>query len=125
VKSITYSNEESYIQKVEYFNEDGSSKGQITYNEDGYTPKEGTMIVGNVSSIYKNSKLVERTETYENGKVFEVTKNNTSVYYDQKGKEIGRIDFKLDPIYGSMSYITGTRYVLSNDLISTVAKYEK
>lgn len=125
VKSITYNSDSNTTQKIEYFNEDGSSKGQIIYNEDGYTPKEGTMFEGNVSSVYKNSKLVERTEVYSNGKPFEVTKNKVSVFYDMKGKELGRVTFKEDPIYSSITYITGTKYTISNDMISEVIKYDK
>lgn len=125
VKSITYNSDSNTTQKIEYFNEDGSSKGQIIYNEDGYTPKEGTLFDGNISSVYKNSKLVERTELYTNGKPFEVTKNKVSVFYDIKGKELGRITFKEDPIYSSIAYITGAKYVISNDVIASITKYEK
>ncbi|MCC9042939.1 hypothetical protein LNQ81_09655 [Myroides sp. M-43] len=125
VKSITYNKEDNTTQKIEYFNPDGTSKGQIIYAEDGYTPKEGTIYEGNTASTYKNSKLVERTEVYSNNKPFEITKNNVSVYYDTKGKELGRITFKEDPTYGSLTYITGTKYTIYNDLISDISKYEK
>ncbi|MDM1345851.1 hypothetical protein HX017_01775 [Myroides marinus] len=125
VKMITYNSEENLTLKKEYFTPDGKLKGQLVYDADGYTPKDGTDYADNMTTTYKNGKLVERVENYSNGKVFESTKNGLSVFYDMKGKEMGRVTFRDEPMYGTEVYISGTRYTIQNDLISDVSKYEK
>lgn len=125
VKMITYNSEENLTLKKEYFSPDGKLKGQLVYNADGYTPQDGTDYADNMTTTYKNGKLVERVENYSDGKVFESTKNGLSVFYDMKGKEMGRVTFRLEPTYNTETYITGTRYTIQNDLISDVSKYEK
>ncbi|MTG98172.1 MULTISPECIES: hypothetical protein [Myroides] len=125
VKSIIYSNENYQTLKKEFYNEDGTLKSQLLYDTDGYTPKDGTDYSDNLTITYKNAKIVERIELYSNGKPFEITKNNLSIYYDTKGKELGRLTYKEEPMYGGVVNISGTQYTMSNDLISSISKYEK
>lgn len=125
VKSITYRKNGTPrgIDRIEYFNEDGSPKGQITFNDKGLAPYEGTQIKDQETTIYKNGEIVERSTYYSNGKISHLTKDQISICYDIKGKEIGRVTLnKTDD--DAKIYNTGTVYTIEDDLITQISTYE-
>lgn len=123
-KSIKYYLNDYYIEKIEFFNEDGSKKGEITYDKDGYNPKDGVLYEDNTVSTYKDGVLIDKKVYYSTGKLFEETKENRSTYYDQKGNSIGKLTSKKG-YYGSIDPYEGTLLSLTNDEISSKINYEK
>lgn len=123
VSSIS-SYKDSYPTKIEYFNADGSTKSTLTYVENSYTPKEGTSYEGNTTTVYKNGIAINKTTTYSNGKVFEKATDKLSVFYDKKGKEMGRLTYKADE-YGYSTPTDGTMFTLEGDNLYSETRYEK
>ncbi|MEC4117740.1 hypothetical protein VSP20_12280 [Myroides phaeus] len=125
LKAVTNYKEDGSIEKTVYYNENGTVKGQLTYDEYGYNPYEGLYVEDNATTLYKEGKIVERTSFYENGKVFEKRKGDTTVFYDKKGKELGRVTQGIDPYYELETYIDGSVYTLFDDEISQITSYKK
>ncbi|MDR0229395.1 MAG: hypothetical protein LBI72_10070 [Flavobacteriaceae bacterium] len=123
VRSIS-SYKDSYPTKIEYFNADGSVKSVLTYVENSYTPKEGTSYEGNTTAVYKNGVVVNKTTTYPNGKVFEKATDKLSIFYDKKGKELGRVTYKVDE-YNSLLPVNGSIFTLEGDNLYGETRYEK
>ena len=124
-KSIKYYKGDYSIEKIEYFNEDGSKKGELIYNEDGYTPQNGTSYEDDSVMTYKDGILVAKKLFYTTGEVFEEASENASIYYDKKGKVIGKLQSKKgEPGYYTEPY-QGDYLTLTNDEVGSKLSYDK
>ncbi|MGG5507227.1 MULTISPECIES: hypothetical protein [unclassified Myroides] len=124
-KSTKFYKGDYYLEKIEYFNEDGSKKGELIYNEDGYTPQNGVAYDDDSVTTYKDGILVAKKLFYSTGELFEEATENTSIYYDKKGQVIGKLQArKGEPGYYSEPY-QGDYLTLTNDAIGTKISYDK
>ena len=122
-KSTKYYKGDYYLEKIEYFNEDGSKKGELVYNEDGYTPQNGILYDDESITTYKDGVLVAKTSYYTTGELFEEATEYASVYYDKKGAILGKLQSKKG-VYGYIEPFQGDFITLSNDEIGSKIKYE-
>ncbi len=124
IKSTTTYDESGSIEKTVYYNEDGSTKGQLTYDENGFGPYNGIYYDSNSSTTYQEGKIIAKTTFYDNGKVFEQRKGDLSIFFDKKGKELGRVTQGINPDFQLETFIDGTVYSLTDDEISQITKYK-
>lgn len=124
-KSIKYYKGDYYLEKIEYFNENGSKKGELIYNEDGYTPQNGVAYDDDSVTTYKDGILIAKKLFYSTGELFEEANENTSTYYNKKGSVIGKLQSKKgEPRYYTEPY-QGDYLTLTNDEIGTKISYDK
>jgi len=123
-KSIKYYKGDYYLEKIEYFNEDGSNKGELIYNKDGYTPENGVLYDEDSVTTYKNGVLVEKKMFYSSGEIFENATELQSTYYDKKGNVIGKLVSKKGD-YGYIEPFEGDFITLTNDDIGSKITYSK
>jgi antitoxin component YwqK of YwqJK toxin-antitoxin module len=122
IENISYYKDE-YITKIEYFDRDGTVKGELTYDEQGYYPQNGTQYEQYATTVYKDGQIIEKTSLYSNGKIFEKTDDSQSIYYDKNGKELGRLTYKKSE-YGYNNPNNGSLYYNDGDDITTLYKYK-
>ncbi|WP_158962796.1 toxin-antitoxin system YwqK family antitoxin [Myroides fluvii] len=122
-KSTKFYKGDYYLEKIEYFNENGSKKGELIYDEDGYTPQNGVLYDDDSVTTYKNGVLVEKKTFYSTGEIFEDATEFTSTYYNKKGVVIGKLQSKKGT-YGYTEPFNGDFITLTNDEIGTKVKYE-
>ncbi|QQU04321.1 hypothetical protein [Myroides odoratus] len=123
-KSTKFYKGDYYLEKIEYFNTDGSKKGELIYNEDGYTPQNGVLYDDESITTYKDGILVEKKSFYSSGEIFEDATEFTSTYYNKKGAVIGKLQSKKGT-YGYTEPFQGDFITLSNDEIGTKISYDK
>lgn len=122
-KSIKFYKGDYYLEKIEYFHADGSKKGELIYNEDGYTPQNGVAYDDDSVTTYKDGILVAKKSFYATGELFEDATELTSTYYNKKGAVIGKLQSKKGT-YGYTEPFTGDFITLTNDEIGSKIKYE-
>jgi len=122
-KSTKFYKGDYYLEKIEYFNEDGSKKGELLYNEDGYTPQNGVLYDDESVTTYKDGVLVAKKSYYSSGALFEDATELTSIYYNKKGDIIGKLQSKKGN-YGYIEPYNGDFITLSNDEIGSKITYE-
>ncbi len=123
-KSIKYYHNSYAIEKIEYFNPDGSSKGVLTYDKDGYSPENGVLYDDESMTTYKNGFIVAKKAFYSTGELFEEATELSSTYYDKKGKVIGKLQSKKGT-YGYTEPFEGDFITLTNDEIGNKISYSK
>ena len=122
-KSTKFYKGDYYLEKIEYFNENGSKKGELIYNEDGYTPQNGVLYDDESVTTYKDGVLVAKKSYYSSGELFEDATELTSTYYNKKGGIIGKLQSKKGT-YGYVEPYNGDFITLSNDEIGSKITYE-
>lgn len=123
-ETTTYLNANYGIKKIEYWNEDGSLKTFINYDEEGYSPWDGTFLTTESKTTYKEGTLVEEVHYYSTGEVFELKKDRKSTYYDKKGKVLSTLTYSQENDGSYWTPIEGKSLSLTDGKILSETQYK-
>jgi uncharacterized protein len=121
-KTEKYTDNE-YVESAENFDDLGNKVSSLTYL-DGY-PQDGVEVMENLTSTYKNGKLIEEKEFYKNGQLFKSTLNGKTLFFDKKGTPIGVLTY--DDKYEQEAYLypfNGESFTVVEDQLYTKETYE-
>lgn len=123
-ETTTYLNANYGVKKIEYWNEDGSLKTFIDYDEEGYSPWNGTYLTTDRKSTYKEGALMEEVNYYSTGEVFELKKDGKSTYYDKKGKVLSTLTYRQDNESAYWTPIEGKSLDQTDGIITSETQYK-
>ena len=102
----------------EIYNENYDSKGKIIsklfYDLKSKLPANGTQILPYKITEYKNKVIISQKEHYKSGKLFSEIIKDERIFYDEKGKEIGRLShYNLDQVGENVEFYHNYEYYLN------------
>ena len=100
------------------YNENYDSNGKIIsklfYDLKSKLPANGTLILPYKITEYKNKVIISQKEHYKSGKLFSEIIKDERIFYDEKGKEMGKLShYNLDQVGENIEFYHNYEYYLN------------